>query len=164
MDTIECLKTRRSIRRFIEDKLVDKDVIETIIDCARLAPSANNIQPWQFVVVTDKSIRKQLADITDHGKFITQAPVCITVFCEDTKYYIEDGVAATENILLAIHALGLSACWVAGDKKHYAEDVRKLLGVPSKYKLISFIPLGYSNDKSAVKKKSLNEVIHWEKF
>ena len=67
----------------------------------KVSGNRKNIQPWHFIVVTDKERRKHIADLTDYGKFIEQAPVCIAVFCEDTKYYLEDGSAATQNILLA---------------------------------------------------------------
>jgi len=125
MDVLECIKTRRSIRKY-ENKPIPKEIIEDIIDCARLAPTANNVQPWEFVVVTEKATREKLAEIADYGKFIKDAPVCIVVFCKDTKYYLEDGSASTENILLASWAYGVGSCWVAGDKKKYAEQVKKL--------------------------------------
>ncbi|MCM8780126.1 MAG: nitroreductase family protein, partial [Candidatus Omnitrophica bacterium] len=89
---------------------------------------------------------------------------CIAVFCKDTKYYLEDGCAATENLLLAATDLGLASCWVAGDKKPYAAFVNELLGVPAGFKLVSLVALGKSKDKMAVPKRSLNEVIHWDKF
>jgi len=169
MDAIECIKTRRSIRTYTSQP-VDKKIIEEIVDCARLAPTANNLQPWEFIVITEKATRERIADLTDYGKFISSAPVCIAVFCKDTKYYLEDGSAATENILLAAHALGLGACWVAGDKKRYAEEIRKLLSVPSGYKLVSLISLGYSSSGKvpsyaySATKRPLREVLHWEKF
>ncbi len=170
MDAVETLKTRRSVRKFL-DKSIPKEIIEDIINCARLAPSANNIQPWEFVVATEESTRKKLSEICDHGKFIKDAPVCIVVFCKNTKYYLEDGSAATQNILIACHSYGLGACWVAGDKKHYAEEIRKLLSVPRKllsvpddYKLISLIPVGYPFENPKPRKRKLDEVIHWEKF
>src|SRR3989338_5927636 len=126
MELLKTLKERRSIRKYI-DKSVPKEIIEDIIDVARLAATANNIQPWEFIVVTDQGTRKKLAEIIDYGKFIEYAPVCVIVCCKDTKYYLEDGCAATENILLAAKAYGLGSCWVAGDKKDYANDVLKLL-------------------------------------
>ena len=164
MEALEAIKTRRSVRSFTA-KLVPKEIIEEIIDGARLAPSANNIQPWEFVVVTDQATRERIASVTDYGKFIADAPVCIAVFCKDTKYYLEDGCAATENILIGACALGLSSCWVAGDKKSYAAQVSKVLEVPDSHSLISLLALGYSNVKaSAYGKRELNEVVHWEKF
>lgn len=164
MDAIEAIKTRRSIRSF-KSEPVPRGIIEDIIDCARLAPTAINLQPWEFVVVTDAEMRKRIADETDYGKFIAQAPVCIAVFCKDVKYYLEDGCAATQNILLAAHAHGLGACWVAGDKKPYAARIGELLGIPSGYKLVSLIAIGYPAERvERISKRSLSEVIHWEKF
>ena len=163
METIEALKTRRSIRKFT-DKPIPKEIIEDIIDCARLAPSANNVQPWEFIVVTKPETRKKLAEICDYGKFIKDAPVCIVVFCKNTKYYLEDGSAATENILLASHSYGLGSCWVAGDKKPYAEEIRKLLSAPEGYKLVSLVPIGYPEEKPKPRKRKLEEVLHQEKF
>jgi nitroreductase len=163
MEAIECMKTRRSIRAY-QDKPIPKEIIEDIVDCGRLAATAINIQPWKFIVVQDKSMLKKIADTTDHGKFIAQAPVCIAVFCEDTKYYLEDGSAATQNILNAAHAHGLGSCWVAGDKKPYCDKMRELLGVPANYKLVSLIPIGYPAEEPHPPKKSLSEVICWEHF
>ena len=164
MEALEAIKTRRSVRTFIS-KPVPRELIEQIIDGARLSPSANNGQPWEFVIVTDQTTREKIAGLTDYGRFIADAPVCIAVFCRDTKYYLEDGCAATENILIGACALGLSSCWVAGDKKSYAGDVSTVLEVPDSYKLISLLALGYSNVKgSAHFKRKLEEVLHWEKF
>ncbi len=128
MDAIECMKTRRSIRAFL-DRPVPRTVVEDIVDCGRLAATAVNIQPWIFVAVEDARLREQIADITDYGKFIARAPVCIAVFCSNVKYFLEDGSAATQNLLNAARAHGLGSCWVAGHKKKYAEKVRDLLGV-----------------------------------
>lgn len=163
MQAIECLKTRRSIRTYL-NKPVPKEIIEDIIDCARMAPTANNIQPWEFVVVADPVTKKKLAEITDYGKFIAESGVCIAVFCKDTKYYLEDGSAATENILLAARAYELGGCWVAGDKKKYVDDIRKLLNVPDGYKLVSLIPIGYPKSQGVSNKRLVNEMIHWEKW
>lgn len=164
MEALEAIRTRRSVRSFTA-KPVPKEIIKEIIDGARLAPSANNIQPWEFVVVTDQATRERIASLTDYGKFVADAPVCIAVFCKDTKYYLEDGCAATENILIGACALGLSSCWVAGDKKSYAAQINKILEVPDSHNLISLLALGYSNVKaSAYGKRGLDEVIHWEKL
>jgi len=163
MEAIQALKTRRSKRKFLATP-VPKKLLEEIIDCGHLAPSAVNIQPVEFIVMTEMQLKKKVAELTDYGRFIAQAPVCIAVFSRDTKYYLEDGCAATENILLAAHAQGLGACWVAGDKKLYAEKVRQLLGAPQNFKLISLIPLGYSEEQPSPAKRKLKEVIHWEKY
>lgn len=163
METIKILKERRSIRKY-QKKEVPKNIIEDIIDCARFAPSAINIQPWEFIVITDEKTREKIADITDYGKFIKDAPVCVAVFCKDTKYYLEDGSAATTYILLAAKSYGLGSCWVAGDKKVYADKIREVLGVPKEYKLISLISIGYPAEEPKPKKRELKEVLHWEKW
>ncbi len=165
MDALEALKTRRSVRRF-RDLPVEREKILEIIDCARLAPSAVNIQPWEFVVVTEAKKREEIARLTDYGKFIREAPVLIAVFCKDTEFYLEDGCAATENILLASWALGLGSCWVAGDKKSYAEEVRQFLQVPAGYRLVSLVAIGYPETvpSGLLMKRSVDEVLHWEKF
>jgi nitroreductase len=163
MDTIEMLKTRRSVRVYKREP-VPRGIIEDIVDCGRLAATAVNIQPWEFVVVTDREARRRIAKITDYGGFIADAPVCVVVPCRDTKYYLEDGSAATENILLAARAHGLGSCWVAGDKKPYAAEICRLLGAPPGYKLISLIPMGYPAESPTKSKRPLSDVLHWEKY
>ena len=163
VEAIKALKTRRSKRKFLPTP-VTKKVVEDIIDCGRLAPSALNIQPVEFIVVTKAKIRKRIAEMANHGRFIAEAPVCIAVFSRQTKYYLEDGSAASENILLAAHAHGLGACWVAGNKKPYAEKVRQLLGAPQDFKLISLIPMGYSEEQPKPTKRKLKDFVHWEKY
>jgi nitroreductase len=163
MDAVEALKTRRSVRVYKTDP-IPKDVIEEIVDCGRLAATAINHQPWEFVAVTEPELRKQIADATDHGKFIADAPVCIAVLCKEGRYYLEDGCAATQNMLVAARAHGLGTCWVAGDKKDYAVCIRDMLGAPADCKLVSLIALGYAVEPSNPSKRPLKDVLHWERF
>jgi nitroreductase len=163
MDAIEALKTRRSVRAYTGEP-VPRKIIEDIVDCGRLAATAINIQPWEFVVVTDPKLRRRIAETTDHGKFIADAPVCVVVLCSDTQYYLEDGSAATENMLLAARAHGLGACWVAGDKKGFASEICRLVGAPQNFKLVSLIPLGYPAESPEKNKRPLAAVLHWEKY
>lgn len=165
MQTLQAIKKRRSFRQF-SARSVPTNLIKKIIDAGRLAPSARNIQPWEFIAVTKKPTLKNIADLAeDNGRFIADSACCIAVFCRDTKYYLEDGCAATENILLTAADLGVAGCWVAGDKKYYSENVRGLLKVPEDFKLISLIPLGYSlAAPRQIPKRPVKEVLHWEKF
>ncbi len=163
MDAIEALKTRRCVRAYTGQP-VPRETIEDLIDCGRLAASAINIQPWEFVVVTDRETLRKMAGATDHGRFIADAALCIVVLSRETKYFLEDGSAATQNILLAAHARGLGACWVAGDKKPYADDIRKLVGAPEGFRLISLIPVGCPAERPTKEKRPLSDVLHWERY
>ena len=166
MDSLEILKTRRSIREYA-DKEIARDVLEEMVDAGRFAPTARNVQPWEFIVITQAPTLKKLAELAENGRFLDRAKACIAVFCADTKYYLEDGCAATCNIMLAAAALGIGSCWVAGDKKPYCADVAKLLNASVAYKLVSLIALGYPKSKdnfNIAQKKGLKELIHWEKF
>ena len=164
METMEAIRSRRSIRRF-ERREVPHEALEQLVDAGRLAPTANNLQPWEFIVVTDNSLKRKIAATTDHGKFIADASALIAVFCKDTKYYLEDGSGATTNILLAAAALGLAACWVAGDKKPYCQEVMNILNVPPRYKLVSLIAVGYpSGPPPKVAKRALPDLLHWDRF
>jgi len=163
MDAIEAIKTRRSVRKYL-DKEVPKELLETIVDCGRLSATARNEQPWEFIVIVDKELKRKVAEQTDNGKFISEAGACIAVVCKDTKYYIEDGSAATQNILVSARALGLGSCWVAGDKKPYCASILKLLNVPESYRLVSLVAIGYPASILSPHKRSLNEVLHWNSF
>ena len=164
MDAIQVLRERRTVRVYDEAKPVPREQLETIVDCGRLAATARNVQPWEFVVITDAGMRGRVAGLTQHGKHIANAPACIAVFCTDCTYYLEDGCAATQNMLVAAWALGLGACWVAGDKKDYAGAIRDLLGVPADKRLVSLIAVGYPAAVPAPQKRPLADVLHWEHY
>lgn len=161
MDAICVLKTRRAVRAYTGQP-VTREVIQDIVDCGRLAATAVNVQPWEFVAVTNRSMLRRIAEATDHGRFIADAAACIVVLCRETKYYLEDGSAATQNLLLAARAHGLGACWVAGDKKFYADAVREMVGAGADLKLVSLVPIGYPAEQPVKEKRPLAEVLHWE--
>jgi nitroreductase len=164
MDTLTAIAARHSTREFI-DKPIPKSVLEQIIDAGRRAPTARNEQPWEFVVVTDRATLQRIANAADSGRFIASASACVVVLCKDTKYYLEDGCAATENILLAAAASGVQSCWVAGDKKPYCASLSEMLYIPPTYKLISLLALGYESTPSHPKpRRPLTQVLHWEQF
>jgi nitroreductase len=93
MDAIEALKTRRSVRKY-QTLPIGKEQLETIVDAGRLAATARNEQPWEFVVVTEPQLKRRIAEATDHGKFLAEAAAVIAVFCRESKYYLEDGIAS----------------------------------------------------------------------
>lgn len=164
MDPQDVFEKRRSVRKFKPTPVPDS-LIRNILQAASLAPTARNLQPWEFVVVRDEGRRKQLAEIVSpNGSFMVQAPVCVVVFCRNTKYYLEDGSAAATQALLNCVSLGLASCWVAGDKKEYCENVKKFLHVPADYKLICLLPVGYADETPHTQKRPLDEMIHTEQF
>jgi nitroreductase len=164
METLACIAGRVSVRKY-RVQAISKEQLIKLVDAGRRAPSARAVEPWEFVVITDTHILAELGKIAENGAFIKEAAACIAVYCHETKYYLEDGSAATENILLAAHDAGIGACWVAGDKKPYVGDVGSLLAVPADMKLISLISLGWPRtQQEQQKKRSLSEITHWEKF
>ncbi|MEA4884128.1 MAG: nitroreductase family protein [Clostridia bacterium] len=163
MEAIEAIKTRRSVRQYLP-KPVPKEIIEEIVDCGRLAPSANNDQPWEFVVVTGQEKREAIAAAATYGKFIADAPVCLLVFARNTRHFLEDGSAAMENMLIAAHTHGLGTCWIAGANTAYGAEIARICGAPASHGLVALTPLGYSTDRPTAYKRSLEEVIHWEEY
>jgi nitroreductase len=162
-NAIETLKARRSIRTYAAQP-VERKVIEEIIDCARLAPTAMNDQPWDFVVITGKEELSRIPTILGHAEYIANAAFCVLVLARQTGCAVEDCCAATENLLIAAEAFGLGACWVAGAPQPYAPAVVKAFGAPSDRQLIALVSVGYPAEAPVVEKRSLPEVLHWEKF
>ncbi|VVB52703.1 Nitroreductase family protein [uncultured archaeon] len=159
MDATALFKSRSSVRKYKPQVIADK-IIDDILDCARLAPTARNVQPWLIGAVTDKSLLKKLGSMVETGPFIANAAVCFAVFTQkNEKYYLEDGCAATLSIILACQAHGLGSCWVAGDKKSYIEDARKLLNVPEGYTLVALVPAGYPAEAAAPHPKKPKEEV-----
>ncbi|MCX6038525.1 MAG: nitroreductase family protein [Chloroflexi bacterium] len=112
MDTLEAIRKRRSIRRYTDDAIPKAD-LETIVDAGRLAATGNNRQPWDFVVVTDRTMIERFKV---SGAWIEKAGAVIVVVMDPvSSWWVEDGAAAIENMLLASTALGYGACWVEGD-------------------------------------------------
>ncbi|MCX6699925.1 MAG: nitroreductase family protein [Methanomicrobiales archaeon] len=152
------IKCRHSVRKY-KDTKIDEWIIRDVLECARLAPTAMNLQPWLFGTITDPELKKKIAGLTDHGKFLAYAPVCFAVFGDKSaKYYLEDCCAATQNMILALQSYGVGSCWVAGDKKDHAEPVRVLLNVPEAYTLVSLVPAGFAADITLPEKKDIGTV------
>jgi nitroreductase len=158
------IKSRHSVRKFKPDPVGDL-VIADALECAARAPTAMNVQPWLFGVIKDKTTRSEIAAMTDNGRFIADCPLCFAVFGDKKqKYYLEDCCAATENLILALQAHGVSSCWVAGEKKPYAEAVRKHLGVPEGFTLVSLLAAGNAAEISITPKKEMKKIAFFEEF
>lgn len=153
MDTIEAIRTRRSIRRYTGEPFSD-DVLAEILKAAMSAPSAGNQQPWQFVVVADRALREAIAQFHPYAQMVPEAPVAIVV-CGDVRlesykgYWVQDCSAATQNILLAAHAMGLGAVWVG---IYPVEDrvrrLQQLLALPAQVVPLALVPLGLPAERA----------------
>ncbi len=161
MEALEAIRKRRSIRKF-SGAAIPKADLETIVDAGRLAATGHNQQPWDFVVVTEKATMMQFIPA---APWIFQAGAVIAVVLDPaTRWWLEDGSAAIENMLIASTALGYGACWVEGDALPREEHFKALLEVPDEKRLMALVPVGVPAEEPTREKKPLAEVIHWEKF
>lgn len=161
MDALEAIRTRRSIRKFTGESIPRAD-LETIVDAGRLAATGHNHQPWDFIVITDKETIMQFIPA---APWIIQAGAVIAVVIDpETRWWVEDGAAAIQNMLIASGALGYGSCWVQGDVLPREEHFKDLLDVPHEKRLMALIPIGIPAERPEREKKTLAQVIHWEKF
>jgi len=173
LDVFEAIKKRRSIRAFTPED-VSKEEIEKLLDAARYAPSAGNIQPWEFIVIRDFKIKRKLSIAALDQKFIEEAPVVIVVCANEmrssrrygnrgaTLYCLQDTAAAIQNMLLTACALDLGTCWVGA---FHEEDVRETLDVPKGVRPIAIISVGHPAEKPEIRfKRALSEIVHYENY
>jgi nitroreductase len=173
MDVFETIKGRRSIRAY-RDIEVPQEIVEKLIEAARWAPSAGNIQPWEFIIVRNPETKRRLAEAALGQSFIEEAPVVIVVCADEersargygtrgrTLYCIQDTAAAIQNIHLAACALGLGTCWVGAFKE---DEAREILNIPGGVRPVAIIPVGYpAESPSPRSRRPLKEIIHYERF
>ncbi|PKN07893.1 MAG: nitroreductase family protein [Deltaproteobacteria bacterium HGW-Deltaproteobacteria-8] len=169
MDALDCLMTRRSIRKFTKEP-VDPELIQAALAAAMAAPSAGNARPWHFVLTTDRALLDRVPDFHPYAAMTRQAQAAILVCAEPALekypgYWPIDCAAATENLLLALHAQGLGAVWtgVYPDQPR-VEGFRKLLGIPGTIIPHSFVPLGHPDMPSGRVDRFQAERIHRESW
>ncbi|MCU0859988.1 MAG: nitroreductase family protein [Thermoplasmata archaeon] len=171
MDLMEAIKTRRSIRRY-KPTPVPENLLKDALGAARLAPTANNSQPWRIVVVTDEDARLKLAAAANGQRFMAQAPV-VLVACgvPDEAFstvggymssHVMDATIAVDHLTLAAHALGLGTCWVASFKE---EKVKEALHIPDDIRVVAMTPLGYPDETpERPGRKNLEELVMYDKY
>lgn len=167
MDIHETIKTRRSVRAY-EDRPVADELLERLLEAARWAPSASNLQPWKLVVVRDAGRRRDLAVAARQQLFISQAPVVLAAVALDPGRlmpcdippYAVDAAIAIDHLTLAAAAEGLGTCWIGAFDQ---DRVKGILGVPEDQKVVALLPLGYPADSPGEKKrKPLTELVSYE--
>lgn len=173
MDLFDVIRDRRSIRSFKSDP-VSEAFLRKILEAARWAPSAGNCQARDFILVKDPKIKEALCQAALGQCFIKEAPVDIVVCANEERsaarygsrgrklYCILDAAAAAQNILLAVHALGLGACWVGA---YNDEAVTQILNLPEGIKPVAIIPIGYPAEKPWHPKRiELETITHKERY
>jgi len=173
MDVLEVIKGRRSIRAF-KNQDVPAEIVEELIDAARWAPSAGNIQPWEFIIVRKPRIKRRLVEAALGQMFIEEAPVVIVVCADEerssqgygvrgkTLYCIQDTAAAMQNIHLTAYSLGLGTCWVGAFRE---EEAREILKIPRGMRPVAIIPVGYPAEAPTARmRKSISQIVHYETF
>lgn len=165
MDALDCLMTRRSIRKYT-DAPVDPALIDAALQAAMSAPSAGNAQPWHFVLVTDRATLDAIPDFHPYSAMCRQAQAGILVCAEPAlekypDFWPIDCSAAVQNLLLALHAQDLGAVWVSVYPiQDRVENFRKLLGIPESVIPHSFIPIGHPDQPSGKADRFKPERIH----
>ena len=154
MDTIEAIMTRRSIRKYTANR-VPAEVVEQLLRAGMAAPSAANEQPWHFVVITERKTLVQVPTFHAHAHMLKEAALAILV-CNDSGLELMKGrgvldcSAATQNMLLAAHALGLGAVWLGiYPVEERMNGMRKLLNMPSRVVPVALVSLGYPDERPA---------------
>ena len=181
MEFLDVVNKRRSVRSY-EDRPVPEDIIMQILDCGHRAPTGGNLQLWDFIVVTDEAIKKQVTnttyrgnsfDITHPQEWIETAPVLIVVAGDrakvserygqrfsDTVYL--DCSAVIENMLLAAVNFGLGACYIIG---FFEKLLANVLATPPSHEIVGFITLGYQKGEATVRSKiPLSDKIHYNQY
>jgi nitroreductase len=171
MNFKELAKRRYSVRSY-QSRPVENDVLSNIVETALLAPSAVNFQPWSFVIVTDPDLLGKLHECY-HRDWFKSAPACIVAIGDhnkgwhrptDDKDYTEiDVVIAIDYLMLAATDAGLGTCWVC----HFnTEKCADLFNLPQNFEPVALIPVGYplSDNFPDKKRKSLEQVVYWNKF
>ena len=168
--TDELIKTifaRRSIRKYTEEPVRQQD-IQTLLEAAMAAPSASNRKPWQFVVVTKRAILDALGEAHPHGKMLFDAPLAICVcgdLTEMERFWVQDCSAATENILLAVTALGLGAVWLGVYPRDDRIDaVRRILALPEHITPLNLIAIGHAAEEKEARTQFDETRVHRESW
>lgn len=167
-DTLKTIMTRTSIRNFTSQK-VEEDKVEQLLRAGMAAPTAMNCQPWEFVVINDRELLDQLCDSLPSAKMLKEAQMAIIVCGNMQKalegdmqsLWVQDASAASENILLAAHAMGLGAVWTGVFPSDNVKIVRNTIKLPQHIVPLNVIPIGYPKGEHNPKEKWDTEKIHY---
>ena len=169
---IECIMTRSSVRSYT-DRQVEKATVDTLLRAAMAAPTARDSRPWRFIVINERALLDTLAARCPNMSMAVKAPMAVVV-CGDLEaadakggheYWDQDCSAATENLLLAAHAMGLGAVWCGVyPQPDRVKTVSELLGIPGSVIPLCVVPMGYPAGAPNVKDKFDFHRIHYNYF
>ena len=183
MDTLEAIKTWRSTRKF-QDKPVEEEKLEAVLEAVRRAPSWANLQCWKLIVVENGETKRKLSELAfveayfaplgyksnPAQKGIAQAPVVI-ILCADPEksgllwdqhYYMTDAGIASQNLMLAAHAQGLGTVFVG---VYEEKEIKTILDIPEEIRVVGLFPLGYPVEEGETRpRKALGEIVYSEKW
>jgi nitroreductase len=169
-DVMEIIFKRRSIRRY-QQKLVEKCILDKLLQAAMAAPSASNNCPWEFVVVTEDGTMEKFRQRLPYGKFYAPAAIIVCANPDlgsreaSFVYWVQDCSAATENILIAATGLGLGTCWQGiYPREERVQAVREILGLPEKVTPLCVIYLGYADEEKEARTQYDPVRVHWERY
>jgi len=169
MAVMDSIKQRKSVRKYL-DKPVEREKIIECIEAARLAPSAENVQPWRFIVIDDPELKEEFCSQVFSGiykptRFTIHAPVIVVILAkldiianvigktiQGTSYYLLDIGIAGEHLVLQAQEYGIGSCWIGWFN---AKKAKKVLNIPSRYKVVSLIAMGYPAEGSTKNKPDL---------
>jgi nitroreductase len=167
MDFSKVIEQRFSVRSYKPDE-IEKEKLEQVLEAARLAPTAVNKQPFQFIVIRSKNRQQDLEKIYDKAWFY-QAPVVIAACAlydkawkrrDGMNYAVVDTTIAMDHLILAATNLGLGTCWIGAFDP---EAVAKILNLPDHAQVIALTPLGYPADSAKPKKRApLSQLVRYE--
>jgi len=161
LDALEAIRKRRSVRKYTGEPIPRED-LEKIVDAGRLAATGSNKQPWDFIVITN---RETINKLKVAARWMDKAAAIIAVVMDpSSRWWVEDGSAAVENMLITSTALGYGSCWLEGYTLPHEEEFKALLGVPEEKRLLTLVPIGVPAEWPSKEKKPLNAVLHWEKW
>lgn len=172
MDVFEAIQKRKSVRSY-EPTPIPVEKLRKVLEAARLAPSAGNFQPWQFIVVMDSDKRRRIAKGCRFGRFLVESPIVI-VGCgnqrSSPRWHAIDTCIAMENLVLAATGEGLGTCWIGTFNE---KEIREMLKIPSHLKIVALLALGYPRKKTDIlakvshlirPRKKIEKIVHLEEY
>lgn len=163
MDVFDAIKTMLAVRSY-QDKPIPKETVTRIVEAARLTGSSRNRQQWNFIVIQERDMLKQLGDLASTGAYIAGAPLAVAIVVPQAPVGYIDGTRAAQDMMLAAWNEGIGSNWVGNVD---TDEIKQLLNVPQDRMILTIIPFGYPQEAigAGIKdRKPISEIVHTERF